>query len=44
MRLPVADAWALLLGAEMQLALIPVDGDWDAAIAVLGQIGVEYKF
>jgi len=44
LRLPVADAWALLLGAEMQLAFIPVDGNWDAAIAVLGQIGVEYKF
>ena len=44
LRLPVADAWAFLLGAEMQLAFIPVDGDWDAAIAVLGQIGVEYKF
>lgn len=44
LRVPVADSWALLLGAEMQLALIPVDGDWDTAAAVLGQIGVEYKF
>jgi hypothetical protein len=44
LRIPVADAWAFLLGAEMQLAFIPVDGDWDAAFAVLGQIGVEYKF
>ena len=44
LRIPVADTWALLLGAEMQLAMIPVDGDWDTAAAVLGQIGVEYKF
>jgi hypothetical protein len=44
LRVPVADAWALLLGAEMQLAVIPVDGTWDAATAVLGRIGVEYEF
>lgn len=44
LRVPVADAWALLLGAEMQLALIPIDGDWDAAAAVLGRIGAEFEF
>jgi hypothetical protein len=44
LRIPVADTWALLLGGEMQMALIPVDGDWGTATAWLGQIGVEYKF
>lgn len=44
LRIPVADAWAFLLGGELQLALIPVDGDWGTAAAVLGQVGVEYKF
>ena len=44
LRIPVADTWALLLGGEMQMALIPVDGDWGTATAWLGQIGVECKF
>jgi len=43
-RIPVHHSWAIALGFEVQAAIIKIAGSWSNTVALLGQLGLEYKF